>query len=149
MTYRFFEIDFVSVLKRPSGLLFKWRIYFKEFNLTCSDEVYNLLTIEETRNFNLNFNVAYFTSGYVEQIISPEYEYRDCEWYEFMCHIGNGVAYVTFNVPVLENFYSLFNNFKIMLSQTIDLFIEYKEITFFGSIVIAGIALHFIKRSVE
>lgn len=31
-------------------------IYFKEFNLTCSDEVYNLLTIEETRNFNLNFN---------------------------------------------------------------------------------------------
>ena len=115
-----------------------------------SFNIINFITPNFTgMNFNLNFNVAYFTSGYVGQIISPEYKYRDCEWYEFMCHIGNGVAYITFNVPVLENFYSLFNYFKIMLSQTIDLFIEYKEITFFGSIVIAGIALHFIKRSVE
>ena len=75
------------------------------------------------RKDGMNFNVAYFTSGYVEQIISPEYKYRDCEWYEFMCHIGNGVAYITFNVPVLENFYSLFNNFKIMLRYLYKIFI--------------------------
>lgn len=98
--------------------------------------------------FDYNFNIALITDVLIDQILSY-YDYRDCKWYQFMCHVDNFFTKAIYDIPILSSFYRLFENMYITIGNYINLFIEYKEITFIGSVIILSLVYHMIKKFTE
>lgn len=95
-----------------------------------------------------NFNLALISDVVIDQILST-FEYDDCRWYQFMCHLKNGFNKLLLDMPILSDFNTIFDSIVSMAKATFDLFEEYKEITFLGTICVVGLLFHFIKRSTE
>lgn len=95
-----------------------------------------------------NFNLALISDVVIDQILST-FDYDDCRWYQFMCHLKNGFNKLLLDMPILSDFNTIFDSIVSMAKATFDLFEEYKEITFLGTICIVGLLFHFIKRSTE
>lgn len=98
--------------------------------------------------FDYNFNISYITDVLIDQI-GFNSNLNDCRWYQFMCHVENFFTKTIYSIPILSDFYSIFNSLIGTISTVIDLVIEYKELQFIGTVLILSLCYHFIKRSVE